>query len=210
MGKEHSQGIYKYKWTSGQANGRDWLAARREHPCHPALLPLHSIKPSPRKATSLPLRSVENRQFCEKDIRLILYLDGQVIHTFLLSFLFSFLWWGRLLHQTMSLVFGKNSTARNVSVAGRWACLLGFCTLPIRQQLDWTWDKYLCHLAKCWLGMPCNLNLWLNESQNIKVCLFKYLKASQLRARMHTLLGKQGSFCFLFIVLTIWISLKKT
>lgn len=42
------------------------------------------------KATSLPLRSVENRQFCEKDIRLILYLDGQVIHTFLLSFLLFF------------------------------------------------------------------------------------------------------------------------
>lgn len=57
--------------------------------------------------------------------------------------------------------------------------------------------------------MACNLNLWLN-SQNIKICLFKYPKASQLWARMHTLLAKQGSFCFLFIVLSIWISIQKT
>lgn len=96
----------------------------------------------------------------------------------------------------------------HLSVADQQGCLLGHCKLPIRQQLDWNCDKYLCHLAKWWSNMPCNLSLWLNNWQKIKICLFKSLKASQLWAWIHTLLGKQSSI-FSFIVLTICILLKK-
>lgn len=210
MGKQHSQSTYKHKKVQDrQTGGTKFLQG--EHPCHPALLPSHVVKMCQGKAIRLSLKGVESRQFMKLWIyeKWGLSFNWMGNTDFLLPLLL-FLRWGRTLYQTMSLVSRKISTVRNVSAEDQRGCLLGFCKSAIWQQLDWNCDKYLCHLAKWRSSMPCNLSLWLNNWQKIKICLFKSLKASQLWAQIHTLLGKQGSFLlFLFIVLTIWISLKK-